>query len=115
LFHPLFDFDSTVMEALSGETTGCVDPYVEEIEILPSYMVYFSGCNFRCGFCVQAPECFDADRGARVDPASLATMCNAMVGRGAKTINLLGGEPSLHLHAILDLAAAAWPARFSSC
>jgi hypothetical protein len=23
------------MEALSGETTGCVDPYVEEIEILP--------------------------------------------------------------------------------
>ena len=25
----------TVMEALSGETTGCVDPYVEEIEILP--------------------------------------------------------------------------------
>ncbi len=34
-FYPLFDFDSTVMEALSGESTGCVDPYVEEIEILP--------------------------------------------------------------------------------
>lgn len=79
----------------------------EEIELLPSYMVYFAGCNFRCAFCVQAPACFDPHRGGLVDPAALARECGGVVGRGARTINLLGGEPSLHPHTILELAAAA--------
>lgn len=79
----------------------------EEVELLPSYMVYLGGCNFRCEFCVQAPVCFDPARGERVDPEALAAYCIDLVARGAKTINLLGGEPSLHLHTILEVAAAA--------
>lgn len=85
--------------------------YAEELELLPSYMVYFAGCNFRCSFCVQAPTCFDPRAGEPVDPATLGAECVSVLDRGARTINLLGGEPSLHAHTILEMAAAVWPRR----
>jgi putative pyruvate formate lyase activating enzyme len=81
--------------------------FAEELSLLPSYMVYFGGCNFRCSFCIQAPRCFDGRRGALVDAQQLARDSIAIVGKGARTINLLGGEPTLHLHTILELAAHA--------
>ncbi|MBK7404272.1 MAG: radical SAM protein [Phycisphaerales bacterium] len=81
--------------------------YAEELELLPSYMVYFGGCNFRCRFCVQAPGCFAPRGGVEVAPAEAAHDFARVVGRGARTINLLGGEPSMHLHTILEIAAAA--------
>lgn len=81
--------------------------FAEEAELLPSYMVYFAGCNFRCAFCVQAPTCFDPRGGSLVDSAALSEECERMVRRGVRTINLLGGEPSLHLHTILEMTAAA--------
>lgn len=93
-----------------GDASHCFKrhlSYAEEIEIVPSYMVYFAGCNFRCRFCVQAPTCFDPVRGELVQPGALAEECARQIDGGAKTINLLGGEPSLHLHTILELAAAA--------
>ncbi|HYE62364.1 MAG TPA: radical SAM protein [Phycisphaerales bacterium] len=79
--------------------------YAEELELIPSYMVYLGGCNFRCRFCVQAPHCFVPDLGSRLEPGEAAADFRRVVGRGAKTINLLGGEPSLHLHTILEIAA----------
>jgi putative pyruvate formate lyase activating enzyme len=81
--------------------------FAEEFDLIPSYMVYFGGCNFRCRFCVQAPTCFAGKLGSKVEPAAAAQDFARIVGRGAKTINLLGGEPSLHLHTILEIAAAA--------
>lgn len=81
--------------------------FAEEVELLPSYMVYFAGCNFRCAFCVQAPECFDPARGEKVEPGSLAVEFERVCESGARTINLLGGEPSLHPHTILEIAAEA--------
>ena len=80
--------------------------YAEEIDLLPSYMVYFAGCNFRCRFCVQAPDCFDPCRGVRVEAGNVVADLRAKVERGARTINLLGGEPGIHLHTILEVAAA---------
>jgi len=70
-------------------------------------MVYLSGCNFRCRFCVQGPTCFAPKAGEQVEAHTFADEFNRMVDRGAKTINLLGGEPSLHLHTILEIAAAS--------
>lgn len=81
--------------------------FAEEIDLLPSYMVYFGGCNFRCRFCVQAPQCFSPSNGVRVAAGAAATDFRSLIARGAKTINLLGGEPSLHLHTILEIAAEA--------
>jgi putative pyruvate formate lyase activating enzyme len=79
--------------------------FSEELELLPSYMVYLSGCNFRCRFCVQGPTCFAPAAGQPVDARALAAEFTSVVARGAKTINLLGGEPSIHLPAILQIAA----------
>jgi putative pyruvate formate lyase activating enzyme len=56
---------------------------------------------------VQAPTCFAPRGGTRVTPAEAAQDFSRVVARGAKTVNLLGGEPSLHLHTILEIAAAA--------
>ncbi len=81
--------------------------YAEEIQLLPSYMVYLGGCNFRCRFCVQAPQCFRPDGGTRLHALQAAADFAKLVAQGARTINLLGGEPSLHLHALLEIAAHA--------
>lgn len=91
-----------------GAETWCFKrhiSYAEEMELLPSYMVYFGACNFRCRFCVQGPGCFAPAEGQRVNAAEAAADFARVVGRGARTINLLGGEPSLHLHTILEIAA----------
>ncbi|MFO0829444.1 MAG: radical SAM protein [Phycisphaerales bacterium] len=81
--------------------------FAEELDLVPSYMVYLSGCNLRCRFCVQGPTCFSPVAGEPVDVEALARECEAVVARGAKVINVLGGEPSIHLHTLLELAAAA--------
>ncbi len=93
-----------------GVDTRCFKRHIsfaEETELLPSYMVYLGGCNFRCRFCVQAPRCFDPHGGVPVIPGESSRDFARIVERGARTINLLGGEPSLHLHTLLEIAAAA--------
>ncbi|MCX5688439.1 MAG: radical SAM protein [Planctomycetota bacterium] len=93
-----------------GVQTSCFKrhvSYAEEAMLLPSYMVYLAACNFRCRFCVQAPACFDANAGLPLDATAAAADFRRVVDQGAASINLLGGEPSLHLHTILDIAAAA--------
>ena len=81
--------------------------FAEELRLLPSYMAYLAACNLRCRFCVQGPTCFDPHAGTEVDPQEAAADFADIVRRGARTINPLGGEPSLHLHTILEIAAAA--------
>ena len=81
--------------------------FAEEAELLPSYMIYFAGCNLRCQFCIQAPRSFAEQGGESIDAATLAGTCVELIDRGVKTINLVGGEPSLHLHTILSMASEA--------
>jgi len=79
----------------------------EELELIPAFRVFLAGCNFRCVFCDEGPTCFRADVGQRVEVDDLASALCGVLASGAKTISLLGGEPSLHAHTILALAAAA--------
>lgn len=81
--------------------------FSEEIEFLPSLMVYLSGCNLRCGTCIQSPHSLDPLAGELVEPRDWAGLFESAVERGAKTINLVGGEPSLHLHTVLSIACHA--------
>jgi putative pyruvate formate lyase activating enzyme len=81
--------------------------YADEAEFAPVLRVYLSGCNFRCRFCNVAPQCFDPRGGAPADAVELARECEQALAAGARYINLLGGEPSLHADMILQLAAAA--------
>ncbi|MFH1107951.1 MAG: radical SAM protein [Planctomycetota bacterium] len=106
------------MNRVIGEPAPCrlgADAYVfkryvsfgDEPELVPTYRVYLSGCNFRCTFCNTGSGCFEPTRGERVDPVELATELTERVADGVKTIDLLGGEPSLHVHTLLELAAAS--------
>lgn len=79
----------------------------DEMEIVPTLRVYLAGCNFRCRFCNTGPMCFEPDAGEKIEPSPFAAELTAAARRGAKTIDLLGGEPSLHPHTILEIAAAA--------
>ena len=79
----------------------------EEVELLPAYLVYLSGCNMRCRFCIQGHDCFDPRRGQQVNPGALAAELGCAIDRGAKTITFIGGEPGLHPHTILRVAEAA--------
>jgi putative pyruvate formate lyase activating enzyme len=93
-----------------GTETHCFKSYIsltEELELVPTLRVYLSGCNFRCQFCNVAPGCFSPTNGSPVDGESLAAELTSALDDGVKCINLLGGEPSLHVHTILRIAAAS--------
>lgn len=80
--------------------------FAEEVELLPSYMVYFAGCNLRCDFCIQAPAAWE-EAGEVVEAERYARIFERAIARGCRTINLVGGEPALHAHTIMAIAAAA--------
>lgn len=79
----------------------------EEPELLPAYRVFLGACSFRCTFCDEAPQAFDPRAGRALVPAELAADLLEAVGRGARSISVLGGEPTLHVHSLLALARAA--------
>ena len=106
------------IDRTSGEPAPCrlgSDTYTfrrylsltDEIEIVPTLRVYLAGCNFRCRFCDTGTTCFEPRAGERIDARKFADELIAAVRKGAETIDLLGGEPSLHPHTILEIAAAA--------
>lgn len=103
---------------LTGERAPCrlgADTYIfqqyvsltEEPEVVPALRVYLAGCNFRCRFCDTAPECFEPTEGRRLVASEYAGELAAALRQGVRTISVLGGEPTLHPHALLELAAAA--------
>ncbi len=79
----------------------------EEAEVVPALRVYWGGCNLRCGFCDTAPACFHPRAGRRVEPGPYAHELLAAVRQGARTISVLGGEPTLHAHTLATLADSA--------
>jgi putative pyruvate formate lyase activating enzyme len=82
----------------------CYPSYAEELELVPALMVYLAGCNFRCRFCTQAPACYQADQGEELNGEETVRRIEAEAAR-LPWINLVGGEPSLHPAALLDLRA----------
>jgi putative pyruvate formate lyase activating enzyme len=89
-------------------TTHAYKTYIslnEELELVPALRVFLGGCNFRCPWCDEAPDAFE-DMGQCVEPVRWAAELRTAVASGVRTISLLGGEPTLHVHTILALAAA---------
>ena len=69
----------------------------------PSHQVYFSGCNLRCEFCsvlewIEQPLAADP-----MDKQAVLTAISQRRDQGARTLNLLGGEPTVNLPGILEL------------
>src|SRR5262249_27739255 len=76
--------------------------YGEEWELVPSHLFYLSGCDLRCGFCVAGINAFDPRRGRRLTAEFLAGAVEQRRAEGARTLQWVGGEPTIHLPAILD-------------
>jgi putative pyruvate formate lyase activating enzyme len=76
----------------------------EESTLNPSHQIYFTGCNLRCDYCSvaewnQQPICHQH----QLDVNVLAQKIMLRRRAGAKTLNLLGGEPTVNIYGILTL------------
>ena len=81
----------------------------EEKHLNPSHQVYFAGCNLRCAFCTVA-EWNDEPQAADVlDIDYLKERIAYRKSQGARTLNLLGGEPTVNLPGIIELLSHLEP------
>lgn len=81
----------------------------DELELVPTFAVAFSGCDLRCDFCITGRESWDARAGVNMEMAAVATRARAALAKGARSVMILGGEPTVHLPAALELVAALPP------
>jgi putative pyruvate formate lyase activating enzyme len=77
----------------------------EELEIIPSHLFYLSGCDLRCAFCIAEANAFDPSMGTELTAEFLADAVAQGRRRGARNIQWVGGEPTIHLPAILEAMA----------
>jgi putative pyruvate formate lyase activating enzyme len=74
----------------------------EEIDLIPALLVYLSGCNLRCLVCVGEIDAFDPRRGRPLTARLLTDAITAGRDRGARYLQWVGGEPTIHIPAILE-------------
>lgn len=75
----------------------------EEPELIPSHLFYLSGCDLRCAFCIAEANAFDPRRGQVLTPDFLNAALAWGRTQGARNLQWVGGEPTIHLPAILDV------------
>jgi len=77
----------------------------EEDEISPSFCLFPSGCNFSCVFCCAAEDNAHPERGEPLSAEALDEWLALPDNAQARTVSLIGGEPTVHLHALLRAVA----------
>jgi putative pyruvate formate lyase activating enzyme len=77
----------------------------DELELIPTFAIALSGCDLRCDFCITGKESWNPRTGQSFNARKMAAMAETAVKKGARTIMVLGGEPTIHLHAALELAS----------
>lgn len=85
----------------------------DETALRPIFAVSFSGCDLRCDFCITGRSSWDPAAGSVVsgpgvegEPLeALAESARRALRNGARSVMILGGEPTLHLPAVLDLVS----------
>jgi len=77
--------------------------YGEEPEIIPSFTIFFSGCNFNCVYCQNWDISQFPERGELVKPKVMARIIEGAYENGAKNVNWVGGEPTPNLLYILEV------------
>lgn len=75
--------------------------YGLELELVPSYSVYFSGCNFRCLYCLTWKGMINPSSWQRVNVKRIIDSANAE--KEINNISFLGGLPDLHLPTALRI------------
>src|SRR5215813_9883891 len=92
----------------AGEITRCFyaqTEVTEDLELIPSFAIALSGCDLRCDFCITGASSWNAKAGDVFDPRTMAAKAKRALAQGARTIMLLGGEPTIHLPAALEFVA----------
>lgn len=91
----------------------------EESALIPSHLFYLSGCDLRCAFCIAEANAFDPQRGTVLTADFLRRAIPQGQAQGAKNIQWVGGEPTIHIPAILsamagidDLPPVVWKSDF---
>jgi putative pyruvate formate lyase activating enzyme len=79
--------------------------YSEEIDLIPSHLFYLSGCDLRCAFCIAGLNAFDPGRGRELSGDLFNQAVDWGIEQGARNIQWVGGEPTIHLPALLELMA----------
>ncbi len=77
----------------------------DERELVPAFNVALSGCDLRCDFCITGTSSWNPRTGAGFDARAMAARAVAALQNGARTIQLLGGEPTIHLPAALEFVS----------
>ncbi len=67
--------------------------------------IFFTSCNMRCAFCQNGDISTDRDNGEVVDARTLATIAWLLRTEGCHNINWVGGDPTIHLHTIVESIA----------
>lgn len=78
----------------------------DELELIPTFAIALSGCDLRCDFCITGLSSWNPRAGGQFDAGEMARRAVQALDRGAATIQLLGGEPTIHLPAVLEFVAA---------
>lgn len=76
--------------------------YGEELILNPSHIFYLSGCNLRCKFCIAQEYAVDPRLGQPLTRQLLAEAVSWGLRQGARNLQWAGGEPTIHIPAILD-------------
>ena len=91
----------------------------EETELVPSHLFYLSGCDLRCCFCIAEANAFNPQSGTLLTDDFLAPAVAWGRQRGARNIQWVGGEPTIHIPAIFrsmsgcrDLPPIVWKSDF---
>ena len=101
---------------LAGETGPChagpetrffsaQTEVTDETELIPTFAIALSGCDLRCAFCITGKNSWNPRAGAAFSAPEMAAQASLALRRGARTIMVLGGEPTIHLPAVLELIA----------
>ncbi|HKI70336.1 MAG TPA: radical SAM protein, partial [Verrucomicrobiae bacterium] len=77
----------------------------DELELIPTFTIALSGCDMLCDFCITGASSWSANAGVGLDAAEMAERARNALSQSARTIMLLGGEPTIHLPAALELVA----------
>lgn len=77
----------------------------EEAPLNPSHQIYFSGCNLRCEFCSVLEWVEQPLSASPLDMSQILEAIKLRRSQGARSLNLLGGEPAVSVHGILALLA----------
>jgi putative pyruvate formate lyase activating enzyme len=78
----------------------------DELELIPTFAIALSGCNLRCDFCITGQESWNSRAGETLNLERIAERASAALAIGARTVMILGGEPTIHLPTALEIIAA---------